>query len=64
MPSTDAVIYQINNLSSDLLPWDLLGTAFPHLFCVGTPLIIHCVVGVAQWLGCRSVAGGLSLIYA
>jgi len=22
------------------------------------------VVGVAQWLGCRSVAGGLSLIYA
>jgi len=22
------------------------------------------VGGVAQWLGCRSVAGGLSLIYA
>jgi len=25
---------------------------------------LHLVGGVAQWLGCRSVAGGLSLIYA
>jgi len=26
--------------------------------------IEHMVGGVAEWLGCRSVAGGLSLIYA
>jgi len=29
-----------------------------------THIVYMCDGGVAQWLGCRSVAGGLSLIYA
>jgi len=34
----------------------------PHNYPFPASLLLH--GGVAQWLGCRSLAGGLSLIYA
>jgi len=32
------------------------------LFCADVPVVL--VGGVARWLGCQSLAGGLTLLYA
>ena len=39
-------------------------TVLQELKVIRSALLLRLVGGVAQWLGCRSVAGGLSLICA